>query len=407
MIAYINAQKTEEVLSRNIFRILPGKDSLRAALLSGRKLRVYHGIDPTGPELHLGHATNLILLEKLRRLGHEAILLVGDFTALVGDPTGKYSARVRLSRANIEQNIKTWKNQAGKILDFENEKNPAKILKNSAWLSKLKSREALELLSNFTVGQMIERDMFQKRIKERSPIFLHEFLYPVFQGYDSVAMDVDIEIGGSDQLFNMGIGRVLQRKINDREKFIIATTLLENPKTKKKLMNKSEGSYIAISDKPENMYGKAMSLPDEIVSALLYGATHLSDVEVQEIEKKMAGGKNARDAKMKMAYELVRLYHSEKDAVRAQRDFAKTFQGGGIPQNLMSVFAKTGESLAEIVVRAGKTPNRSVFRRLVAQGAIKDAMGGEKINGINPKFEKEIILKIGKKIFLEIKENRQ
>src|SRR3989344_4886594 len=331
MIAYINAQKTEEVLSRNIFRILPGKDSLRAALLSGRKLRVYHGIDPTGPELHLGHATNLILLEKLRRLGHEAILLV----------------------------------------------------------------------ANFTFGQMIERDMFQKRIKERSPIFLHEFLYPVFQGYDSVAMDVDIEIGGSDQLFNMGIGRVLQRKINDREKFIIATTLLENPKTKKKLMNKSEGSYIAISDKPENMYGKAMSLPDEIVSALLYGATHLSDVEVQEIEKKMAGGKNARDAKMKMAYELVRLYHSEKDAVRAQRDFAKTFQGGGIPQNLMSVFAKTGESLAEIVVRAGKTPNRSVFRRLVAQGAIKDAMGGEKINGINPKFEKEIILKIGKKIFLE------
>src|SRR3989344_279021 len=206
-------QKIEEILSRNITRVLPNVDSLKKAFASGERLRVYTGIDPTGPELHLGHATNLILLEKLRRLGHEAVLLIGDFTALVGDPTGKYSTRPSLSKKEIEENIKTWKKQAGKILDFEDKKNPAIISRNSAWLSKLKLAEIISLMAQFTVSQMIERDMFQKRIKERKPVFLHEFLYPLLQGYDSVEMDVDIEIGGNDQTFNMGVGRYLLKKL--------------------------------------------------------------------------------------------------------------------------------------------------------------------------------------------------
>lgn len=396
--------KIDDIVTRSIFSILPSKDALMKELSSGRRLRVYNGIDPTAPDLHLGHASNLMLLEKLRKLGHEVIVLFGDFTAQIGDPTGKEAARKRLSLGEVRGNMKTWKKQAGKILNFSDKENPARIKKNSAWLSKLALKDVVELSANFTLQQMIERDMFQKRIADKKPIYLHEFFYPLMQGYDSVAMDVDVEVGGSDQLFNMGVGRTLQRKINNKEKFIIATTLLENPKTGRKLMSKSEGSYIALNDEPREMYGKAMALPDEVLIQMFTDTTHLPLEEIRAVEKTLQGGESFRNAKMKLAFTLVKTYWNEKKALTAQKDFVGTFQKKGTPKEIDSVFAGFGQPLVELALLAGKVSSRGEWRRLIEQGAIRNAESGGKIMDANPVFEKNIILKIGKKDFLEIKE---
>src|SRR3989344_4928747 len=365
--------KIDDIVSRSIFSILPSKDALVKELSSGRRLRIYIGVDPTGPDLHLGHATNFILLEKLRKLGHEVIVLFGDFTATIGDPTGKEAVRRALTPQEIAQNIKTWKRQAGKVLNFFDKENPARIKKNAAWLSKLTFTKVIELSANFTLQQMIERDMFQKRIAEKQPVYLHEFFYPLMQGYDSVHMDVDVEVGGSDQIFNMGVGRTLQRKINNKEKFIIATTLLENTKTGKKLMSKSEGSYIALSDKPKDMYGKVMALPDEVIVRMFIDTTLLPMEEIYAIEKTLQGGESFRNAKMRLAFEIVKTYWNEKKALRAQKDFVRTFQKGDVPESVDTVFAERGEDLASIVLGAQKVSSRGEFRRLVLQGAVRDA----------------------------------
>lgn len=399
-----DSKKIEEILTRNISNIIPSKELLKRALESGKRLRIYIGIDPTGSRLHIGHATNFILLEKLRKLGHEIIILFGDFTALIGDPTGKHGVRVRMTSAEVKENIKTWKKQLNKVVSLNDKKNPAKILKNSSWLSKLKFEDIIDLASNFTVGQIIERDMFQKRIKDKKPIFLHEFFYPIMQGYDSVMMDVDVEIGGNDQLFNMGIGRTLQKRINNKEKFILATTLLENPKTGRKLMSKSEGTFIALDDSPNEMYGKAMALPDEVIIPVFYGGTLLSSEEIAVFEKSLREKINPRDVKMKLAYELVKIYHNETSAKKAQKDFVNVFQKKGNPDQIDVVYAKKGDTFGDILLGARKINSKSVFRRLLKQGAVSNLQSKEKIVGVNPQFEENIVLKIGKKDFIEIKE---
>ena len=395
-------RKIEDILARSIFSILPSKDALKKELASGRRLRIYIGADPTGPDLHLGHATNFIFLEKLRELGHEIIILFGDFTAMIGDPTGKDAARKLLTKKEVEKNIKDWKKQVGKILSFSDKKNPAKIKKNSTWLSRLTFSDVIGLSANFTLQQMVERDMFQKRITEKKPIYLHEFFYPLMQGYDSVAMNVDVEVGGSDQIFNMGVGRALQKKINQKEKFIIATTLLENPKTGKKLMSKSEGSYIAINDEPKEMYGKAMALPDEVITQVFVDTTRVPVEEIRAIEKSLSTGKDFRGAKMRLAYELVSMYHDEKKAKEAQENFVQTFQKKELPKDVPTLYAKKGEDLADSIIRAGKTNSRSAWRRLVEQGAVRNAVTGEKIKTYQEKIREDVVLKIGKKDFLRI-----
>src|ERR1035437_3298275 len=232
-----DASKIDEILSRSVSAIYPSTDEFRKALLSGKRLRIYLGADATGSQLHIGHATNLIILERLRKLGHEIIVLFGDFTAMIGDPTDKRATRVQLTEEQVKKNIKSWETQVGKVIDFKDKTNPARFVKNSTWLSKLNFKDLIKLASNFTVQQMIERDMFEKRLNENKPIYLHEFFYPLMQGYDSVALDVDVEVGGNDQTFNMLAGRTLQKIYNNKNKFVIVTTLLVNPKTNKKLMN--------------------------------------------------------------------------------------------------------------------------------------------------------------------------
>jgi len=402
----MDPRKLEDILTRSIFSVLPSKEAFKKELGGGRRLRIYIGADPTGPDLHLGHATNFIFLEKLRELGHEIVVLFGDFTAMIGDPTGKDAARKRLTPKEVQENIKTWKKQVEKVLSFSDKKNPAKIKKNSTWLSKLMFSDIVELSAHFTLQQMIERDMFQKRIKEKKPIYLHEFFYPLMQGYDSVAMNVDVEVGGSDQIFNMGIGRALQKKINNKEKYVIATTLLENPKTGKKLMSKSAGSYIALNDEPKEMYGKAMALPDEVIVPMFTDTTRVSMGEILEIKKTLKKGEDFHRAKMRLAYELVKMYHDEKSAEKSQKDFIQMFQKKGLPEEVFVVYAKKTEALVAVVVRAGKVGSKSSWRRLVEQGGVSNMNTGEKIKDYQEKIKGNMVVKIGKKDFLNIKIKR-
>lgn len=377
------SKDVQELLSRSIANILPSKEEFANELTSGKRLRFYVGTDATGSQLHLGHSTNYILLEKFRRLGHEVIILFGDFTAQIGDPTDKDAARKRLTTEEVEENIKSWKSQIEKIVNFDDSTNPAKILKNGDWLKKLNFADIIDIAANFTVQQMSERDMFEKRLKEGKPVHLHEFLYPLMQGYDSVAMDVDVEVGGTDQTFNMLAGRTLQKKYHNKNKFVVATTLLEDPITKKKLMSKSEGSFIALNDTASEMFGKVMALHDGVVKSVFVDCTFLP---LDEIEKITAG--HPKEAKVRLAEEIVRIYHGNDSAEGAKKNFEKTFSNGGIPDEITTVRAKKGAPLSEIFLNAGVVSSKSEYSRLEKAGAIE-----EKENGI---------YRIGKHRFLKI-----
>ena len=397
MAVKIPSQKElQELLTRSIATILPTATQFEEVLKSGRRLRMYIGADATGPQLHLGHATNFLFLEKLRKLGHEVIILFGDFTAMIGDPTDRESARVPLSEEQVNVHIATWKDQVGRILDFDATDNPALIKRNSQWLSKLNFGDILSLASNFTVQQMLERDMFEKRINEGKPVHLHEFLYPLMQGYDSVAMDVDVEVGGTDQTFNMLAGRMLQKKLNNREKFVVATTLLENPKTRKKLMSKSQGGYIALNDPPTEMYAKTMALPDEVIRQMFVDCTTISLEDMEPILNE----ENPRDAKMRLAREIVTLYHAADAAQKAEDAFISTFQKGAVPDEVDEVARAGGETYADALVRAGTVSSKAELSRLFSAGAVSDAVTGEKYEKIPD--ASGATLKIGKRRFVKL-----
>lgn len=391
-------QKDYSLVWRYIENAYPSKDFFEEAILSGKKLTIYHGIDPTGPTLHLGHSTNLFLLKSLQKLGHKIFLLVGDFTARIGDPSGKTKERVPLSPKEIAKNIKLYKEQAGRIIDFKSKKNKAEIVFNNKWLSKLSLEELIELSSHFTVNQVIERDLFQKRLEAKKPISLLEFLYPLFQGYDSLALNTDIEIGGTDQLFNMLIGRDVMKIYKNKEKIVITTPLLINPKTNTKLMSKSEGSFIALNDKPNDMFGKAMALPDEVVGPCFRLCTMISDSDIDEIEK-MA----PRKAKEKLAYTLVEMYYDTKKANKASEYFDKTFVKKETPSEIPLFKVKKGDyPIADLLESSGVVSSKSEARRLVEQKAVE--VNGKLINNWSLKItvSGDVVIKIGKHRFLKI-----
>lgn len=391
----------KQLMPRLIDSVYPNADSFEKELHGSRKLRIYIGIDPTAPDLHLGHSTNFLLLKKIQELGHKIILLVGDFTATIGDPSGQTGNRKHLTKEQVSANMKTYKNQVAKIIDFEGG-NPAEFKFNSEWLDRLTSREIIKLASNLTIQQLIERDMFQKRISEGNPISVHEFLYPLYQGYDSVALHTDIEVGGTDQTFNMLVGRELVKRYLGKEKFVITTRLLVNPKTNRKLMSKSEGSYISLQDKPDNMYGKVMSLPDEVIFECFNLCTLLSDLEI----KKIRNLKNM-DAKKRLAFELVTLYHSEKEAKDSQEEFERVFQKGGQLKTKKTGFEMGGRKTIErkaidCIMDLEMAPSRSKARRLIEQGAVK--INGDKVTDSNELIKLEVgtIAQIGKLKAVEI-----
>ncbi|MDO8493300.1 MAG: tyrosine--tRNA ligase [bacterium] len=393
----INEDKIEEILTRGVKEILPTKDGLRDLLKSGKRLCIYIGTDATGTSLHLGHATNYMILEKFRALGHEVIFLVGDFTARIGDPTDKgESARKQLTREDVVENVKTWLHQIKPVIDIDNKDNPVKILYNHEWLSILNFEAVLNLASNFTVQQMLERDMFQERIKKEQPLYLHELLYPLMQGYDSVVMDVDIEMCGGDQKFNALAGRTLMRKLKNKEKFVFITTLLENPKTGEKMMSKSLGTGVFLDFEANKMYGAIMAQPDENMRQLFVDGTRLDMKEIEDILKT----ENPRDTKMRLAKEVVAIYHGQESAQKAEDNFINVFQKKDVPEDIVTVSVEGNTEIAEVLFVNEIVKSKSEFRRLLDEGAI--SLNGERLEDPLTKVGDGGVIKVGKRRFVKI-----
>jgi tyrosyl-tRNA synthetase len=398
-----NPQKIDEVLNRGtIVEILPDKDEFRKKLLSGKKLRFYIGFDATSPTLHLSHAKNLILMEKFRKLGHEVIVLFGDFTARIGDPSGESSARKQLTRKEVVNNVKRWKQLIKPLMNFGDFRNPPKIKYNNDWLAKLSMEEVMNLASNFTVQRMLERDMYQKRLKEEKPIYLHEFLYPLMQGYDSVAMDVDVEVCGTDQIFNALAGRDLMKKLRNKEKSVVAVTLMENPKTGE-LMSKSKGTGIFLDVAPTQMFGQIMAQPDEMVEILFVNNTYLSLADIKTI---ISG--NPRDAKARLAREIVKVFYGEKAAEKAEEEFDRVHRSGEIPTEI-EVFEtdKKTYGVTDLLCDTKLAPSKKEAKRLVEGGAVSTRINNQetKLSDWNQEInlENDMVVQVGKRRFIKIK----
>lgn len=377
--------KTDEVLTRGVADILPSKKGL-ADLMSKKKIKLYQGFDPSMPKLHLGNWIGIRKLAQFQKLGHEVIFLVGDFTGIIGDPTDKVAARKKMTREQVLKNAKDYKKQIAKTLKFTGP-NAAEIRFNSEWLSKLSFEDVVELASHFTVQQMIERDFFRERIKKQKSIYIHEFLYPLMQGYDCVAMDVDLEIGGNDQLFNMMAGRTLMKTLKGKEKYVLTMKLLEDPTGKK--MGKTEGNTINLTDSPADIFGKIMALPDSLI-----------DLEVELLTNLPLGfakKENPLTAKRKIAFEVVKQIHGDAAAFTAQEYFDKTFHKR-IPEYKTTV--PYGPTLVNIVTRASGA-SISQSKRWIKQGAVD--VNEETVREPGFKISGGEKIKIGKKTFVKVK----
>lgn len=398
-------QKIEEIVSsRYIENVFPSKELFKKQLTNaGGELEFYIGVDPTAPQLHLGHSTNLLLLKKIQKLGHRIIVVVGDFTARIGDPTGKDAARKPLTEDEVKANMKDYKEQIAKVLDIK-----GKDFKyNNDWFSKMTLKKFIETMSPFTVNQMIQRDMFQKRIKEKKEIYLNEFLYPLLQGYDSLHLEVDGEVGGNDQTFNMLVGRDLIKKYykghkGQIEKIVIATKLLINPKTNKKLMSKSEGGYVALNDKPNDMYGKVMALPDEVILTCFELCTELLETEINNIKKTLKS--NPRDAKVRLAKEIVTMYHSSKAADKAEKEFENVFKEKKVPTKIPTfIVVQKKYPLLDLLFYLKLANSKSDAKRIITQGGLK--IDGKVFKDWKSPVEIKngMVVQVGKRKFAKIK----
>lgn len=381
-------KRIDEVLSRGVENIYPSREEVKKTLLSGKMLSIYNGIDPTGPNLHIGHGSTLLKLRELQYLGHKIILLIGDFTGRIGDPTDKAATRKQLSAKEVKENLKMYTKQAGMILDMKK----VGVKFNSKWLSKLSFEEVMSIASEFTLQQMIERDMFEKRIKEGQPVHLHEFFYPLMQGYDSVAMDVDMEVGGNDQTFNMLVGRTMMKN-RGKEKYVLTTKLLVDPTGKK--MGKSEGNMVTLADDAENMFGKIMSWPDTLTLPALEICTRVTISEIEKIKQT-----NPRDAKMRLAFEIVKIYHGDKKAKEAEDNFVKTFQKKEVPDDVEEISGSG--TIASIMLKEKMFDSNSKIRRLFEEGAVKDVTEDKKLT-VHDEAKSGHVYKVGKHKFFKVK----
>ncbi len=363
-------EKINRLLTRSVEKIYPDRASLERLLLSGKRIRLYCGYDPTGPALHFGHVITLKKLAQFQELGHEVIMLIGDFTGMIGDPTDKTAARKKLSRGEVIRNSANYQKQASRFLRFEGE-NPAKLFYNSQWSDKLAFPDLIELAANFTVQQMITRDMFQERLKIGRPIYLHEFLYPLAQANDSVMMDVDLEVGGNDQTFNMLCGRDLMKVLKNKEKFVLVLKLLTDPSGKK--MGKTEGNLISLDEPAGEMYGKIMAWSDGLIGSGLELLTDTSLTEIKEILAAIEKGKlNPRDAKAKMAKEIVSLCFGKKETEDAEKEFNKVFRENELPSSISEVKINEKElPVLELLLKTGLVFSKGEARRLIEQKGVK------------------------------------
>lgn len=390
----------DQFLSRGTEAVFPSKEAFAKALSSGKRLSMYLGVDPTGPTLHIGHVIPLMKLAELQKLGHQIILLIGDFTAMIGDPTDKLSARKQLTRAEVLTNLKLYKQQASKFISFTG-KNAAQMRYNSDWLGKMSFADVIDLASKMTVDQMLKRDMFRTRVAEGKPVFIHEFMYPLMQGYDSVAMDVDAEVGGNDQTFNMLAGRDLMKSIKNKEKFVIATKLLVDPTGKK--MGKTEGNMITLRDEPNDMFGKVMSWSDSLIISGYELCTQVSAGDIEKERGFLANGGNPRDAKLRLAEALVALHHGAALAAKGREAFLGAFSKGAMPDDAAEVVVARATTLADVLIAEKVVSSKTDFRRLVSDGAIKDLKGEGAVRAFDLKVSADMDLKIGKHRFLKIR----
>lgn len=374
-----------EVLNRGVNQVLPDKKGL-SDLMAKRKIKLYQGFDPSAPSLHLGNFVGLMKLRQFQKLGHEVIFLVGDFTGMIGDPTDKLATRKKLTRAEVLKNAKAWKKQASKLLNFDGP-NPAKIMFNSKWSDKISFKDLIEITSNLTVQQLIERDMFQMRLKSKEPIYLHEFLYPVAQGFDSVEMGVDLEVGGNDQLFNMMVGRNLSKAIKNKEKYVLTTKLLVDKEGKK--VGKTTGNALFLDSKPQDFYAGIMSFPDEVI---LLSYELLTEVSLEGLEKRIKA--NPMLEKKNLAFEIVKLLWGEKLAKKAALTFENNFQKR---EAEYTEEIKLQKSLAETIAPFTNLKSTGDAKRLIQQGGI--TINGDVVTDLNYKTKKGDRIKIGKKIF--------
>lgn len=380
---------TSEVLTRGVQQVLPDKKGL-ADLMAKRKIKLYQGFDPSAPSLHLGNFVGLMKLRQFQKLGHEVIFLVGDFTGMIGDPTDKIAARKKLTREQVLENAKAWKKQASMLLDFDGE-NPAKIVFNSKWLDKISFKDLIEITSNFTVQQMIERDMFQERLKSNAPIYLHEFLYPIAQAVDSKEMEVDLEVGGNDQMFNMMAGRTLMKATTGKEKYVLTTKLLVDKDGKK--VGKTTGNALFLDSNPIDFYSGIMSFPDEVIAL---GFELLTEVSLGGVEDKIK--KNPMMEKKRLAFEVVKLLWGEENAKKAQQAFEKTFQERKPEFNIK---VNAGRNLVDTIADFTSKGSKSEAKRLIKERAVD--VNGIKMTDVNYEVQVGDEIKVGSRTFLKAK----
>ncbi|NOY35536.1 MAG: tyrosine--tRNA ligase [bacterium] len=390
-----NEEKIERLLARGTAEVIE-KKHLEERIKKGDKLRIKNGADPTAPDLHLGHAVILRKLREFQDLGHQVVFIIGDFTARVGDPSGKSATRPMLSEEEIKKNAKTYFEQAGKIIDIEK----TEIHYNSEWFLKEGWAEVLEIAGKFTVQRVLERDDFERRIKAGVEITMKEVLYPLMQAYDSVKIRADVEIGGTDQKFNMLAGRTLQRKMGMAEQDVIMMPILTGLDGERK-MSKSLGNYIGVTDAPNDMFGKVMSIPDKIIMEWAELAADYSGEELVEIGKRLERGENPRNIKIEMAERITAMYHGKEEATSAKENFIKLFQKKEIPDDIPEIAAEKGDALGDILIENKIVASKSEFRRLVKAGAV-DA-DGEPIVDIHFAIERPTVVKVGKRRFVKVK----
>ncbi|CRF32718.1 Tyrosine--tRNA ligase [Brachyspira suanatina] len=388
-------EESIELITRGISEVI-GLEEIKEKLKSGKQLTVKAGFDPTAPDIHLGHTVLLRKMRHFQLLGHKVIFLIGDFTGRIGDPSGKTKTRPRLTLEDVLKNAETYKQQVFKILD------PEKTIVefNSKWLEKMSFADVLGLTSRYTVAQMIERDDFSKRYKNGQPISIMEFLYPLAQGYDSVSLECDVELGGNDQKFNLLVGRTLMKEYGLSPQAVITVPLLEGLDGVEK-MSKSLGNYIGIYDSPKDMYGKAMSIPDSLISKYMELLTDIPLDDIKNYVKAMENGENPRNIKGILAKEIVKIYHGEAEALNAEEEFKRIFSSKGLPDEIEEVTINKDDNILNVLSICMSSESKSNLKRLVSQGSV--TLDNEKINDINAVISKEGILKVGKRNFFKIK----
>ncbi|HZE86719.1 MAG TPA: tyrosine--tRNA ligase [Methylomirabilota bacterium] len=396
--------KIEKLLTRGVDTIYPSKGDLEKLLLAGKKLKLYQGFDPTGAQLHIGHMVGFRKLRQWQDLGHEVIFLIGDGTGQAGDPSGKLKAREKFfTREELRENAKNYVMQANKIVRFEG-KNAVKILYNGEWLNKLGLKDILEILGHLSLQQLIERDLFQERLKQNQSINMREFIYPVLQGYDSVAMEVDLELGGSDQLFNMLVGRQLVKDYLNKEKFVMTTPLLADSQGRK--IGKTEGNVIGLTDKPEKLFGAIMALGDDIIIKGLEYLTDISTEEIKNIANKLKTGENPMPYKKRLAFEIVQQLNNKEEAEKAAENFEKSVQKKELPQDVPIIYIKTADAtLVDALLETHLAESKSDAKRLITQGgvSVNDKQITDPNSLISSLMEnKEALVRIGKRRFVKV-----